>query len=100
MTRDVAVQRWPVDPNAPPWMADGGLVEIGVGHHDHGVLAAHLAGDLGAALRGLHVERTADGVRSSERDRAQLGRGTIASPTIEPLPTTMLKTPGGSPASS
>ena len=25
MTRDVAVQRWPVDPNAPPWIAVAAL---------------------------------------------------------------------------
>ena len=51
-----------------------GLVEVGVGHDDDGVLAAHLTRDLGAALRGLHVEFTADAVRAGERDGAQFGR--------------------------
>jgi len=38
----------------------GGLVEIGVGHDDHGVLTAHLAGHLLALPRRLGVDRDAD----------------------------------------
>ena len=50
---------------------DGRFIEIGVGHDDDRVLAAHLAGDLGAALGRLGVERAADFIRTRERDRAQ-----------------------------
>ena len=39
---------------------DGGFVEIGVGHDDDGVLATHLTGNFGAALRRFGIERAAD----------------------------------------
>ena len=39
----------------------GGLLEIGVVHHDHRVLPAHLELHLAQALRGLGVETLPDG---------------------------------------
>ena len=50
---------------------DGGLVEIGVGHDDDGVLAAHLAGDFGAALSRLGVERAANFVGAGKGNGAK-----------------------------
>ena len=50
---------------------DGGLVEIGVGHHDHRVLSAHLASHFGAALGRFGVERAADFVGTGKRDCPQ-----------------------------
>ena len=46
----------------------GGFVEIGVGHDDDCVFAAHLASDFGAALCRFDVKRAADFIRAGERD--------------------------------
>ena len=63
------MQRWPAAPKAEPMMPVDGLVDHGVGHHDHVVLGAaerlHALAGLGRAL----VDEPRDRRRADERDR-------------------------------
>ena len=100
ITRDVAVQRCPVEPNAPPWMATAALSRSASGITitaflppiSHVTLAPLLAALTYSALP-TALEPVNDTARTN-------GEFTIGSPTCEPEPTTMLNTPAGSPAAS
>ena len=73
MMRLVAVQRWPVVPNAAPEAAFDGEVEVGVVEDDHGILAAEFERAMFETLGGDAADDAADGGRSGERDGAHVG---------------------------
>ena len=94
------MQRWPVEPKAPPWMADAALSRSASGITITAFLPPISQVTLAprcAALTYSSWPTRFDPVNEIARSS---GAATIASPTTEPLPTTMLKTPGGRPASS
>jgi hypothetical protein len=100
ITRDVAVQRWPVEPNAPPWIAVAAFSRSASGITITAFLPPISQVTFAprcAAFTYRALPMAFDPVNEIARS---CGAATIASPTTEPRPTTMLNTPGGSPASS
>ena len=72
MMRLVAVQRWPVVPNAAPDAAFDGEVEVGVVQHDHGILAAQFQRAMLETLRGRGANDAADRGRTGQRNGPHL----------------------------
>ena len=64
MARLVAVHFWPVEKNAAFTTFSTAEVEIGVGQHDGGILAAHFELDAQPALGSLAVQPVADLARA------------------------------------
>ena len=73
ISREEAVQRWPVEKKAPLTAGLDRDLEVGVVEHDHRVLAAHLELELAHHLdRGLG-DAPAGADRAGEADRVDVG---------------------------
>ena len=71
--RDDAVQRWPVEKNAPLTAHVDGDVEVGVVEHDERVLAAHLELELAHMLDAGGGDLLAGADRAGEGDGVDAG---------------------------
>ena len=101
ISRDDAVQRWPVEKKAPLTAQFDRDIEIGVVEHDQRVLAAHLELELAHVAGRACAWRRLRPVATEPVKLIASTPGIVrASPRRprEPRPMTRLKTPAGSPA--
>ena len=100
ITREVAVQRWPVDPKAPPWIATAALSRSASAITITAFLPPISHVTFAPRCAALAYKAPPTSFEPVKEIALSTGEWTIASPTTEPEPTSMLNTPGGRPASA